>query len=276
MGTFVEVASPDRRAAGIAFAEIRRIERLLSKYDPESEVSRLNRAGRLQVSRETFYLIQKAKDFSQASGGAFDITVGPLVDLWGFSSRNYRLPSAQEIASALKCVGAEKIILRPADNVVEFTVSGVKIDLGGIGKGYALDCAAQKLKAAGVASCLINAGGQVLAVGDNAGAPWRVAIRSPRGQGVRAFLALRNGSVSTSGDYQHYFVSHGRRYSHIIDPRSGYPAQSGVTAVTIIAADGMTADALSTAVFVLGKEKGAALAAEFPQARIARIEEGNG
>jgi thiamine biosynthesis lipoprotein len=272
MGTFVEVTSPDRRAAGIAFAEIKRLEQLLSKYDPESEVSRLNRRGKLQVSRETFYIIQKAKDFSRESAGAFDITVAPLADLWGFSSKNYRLPQQEEISAALKNTGADKIILRPADNVVEFLSSGVKIDLGGIAKGYALDCAGQKLKEAGIGNFLLNAGGQVFAAGDNYGRPWKVAVRCPRRPGACAYFELRDSSVSTSGDYRQFFLRAGKRYSHIIDPVSGYPAQSGVISATVTVPDGLTADALSTAIFVLGKEKGVGLCAKFSGARIAYLE----
>ena len=176
MGTFVEVASPSKDAAGIVFAEFEHIENLLSKYKPESEISRLNKAGKLQVSPDTFYIIKKCKEFWQATDGAFDITIGPLVDLWGFTDKKYARPADTKIKGALRLVGSDKIILHDKDNVVEFMLSGIKIDLGGIAKGYALDCAVKKLKENGISSCLINAGGQVYCLGDKSGAPWKIAI----------------------------------------------------------------------------------------------------
>src|SRR4030042_2514766 len=161
MGTFIEVISPDKRAADIAFREIKKIEDLLSKYNPDSEISRLNKTGELRVGPDTFYLMQKAREFWQASNGAFDVTIGPLMDLWGFSDKNYRLPDDKEVKKTLALVGFDKIFLDNSQNMVKFITSGMKIDLGGIAKGYALDKAADKLKAEGITSCLINAGGQV-------------------------------------------------------------------------------------------------------------------
>lgn len=166
MGTFVEVISIDKSAAKIAFTEIKRIEEILSKYNPESEVSRLNRSGRLRLSPEVFYLIKKAKEYWLASDGAFDITVAKLADLWGFTDKQYRLPEKTEIENALKLTGTDKIILHEFDNVVQFKIPGMKIDLGGIAKGYALDCAVKKLRESGIKSCLINAGGKFIAWGD--------------------------------------------------------------------------------------------------------------
>jgi len=273
MGTFVQVISPSKEAGVIVFAEFQRIENLLSKYKPDSEVSRLNKLGKLRVSPDTFYIIKGAKEFWQASDGAFDITVAPLVDLWGFTDKNYSIPKEERIKNTLRLVGSGKIILHEADNVVEFMLSGMKIDLGAIAKGYALDCAVKKLKESGINSCLINAGGQVYCLGDRFGRPWKIAIKEPRGTKITSYLQLKDKSVSTSGDYEQYFIKARRRYNHILNPKTGYPADSGVYSVTVIAQDGLTADALSTAIFVSGKEKGLALAKKFSGTEVSIVEE---
>jgi len=273
MGTFVEVVSPDKRAAGITFAEIQRIESLLSKYKSDSEVSRLNKLGKLKVSPDTLYVIKKSKEFWKASGGAFDITVAPLVGLWGFTEKKYNVPKDEEIKAVLNLVGSDKIILHDKDNVIEFRIPGIKVDLGAIAKGYAVDCAVIKLKTAGIKSCLINAGGQIYCLGDNYGAPWNVAIKNPRGKTVIGYLKLKDKAVATSGDYEQYFFKNNKRYGHILNPKTGYPADSGILSVTVVAPDGLTSDALATAIFVLGKSKGAVLAGRFADTEVRIIEE---
>ncbi|MFH0763231.1 MAG: FAD:protein FMN transferase [Candidatus Omnitrophota bacterium] len=264
MGTFVEVTSPDSRAGKIVFEEIKRIEGLLSKYLPESQISRLNQLGRIEAAPEVFYIISRAKEFSKQSDGAFDVTVGPLMDLWGFSRKNYNLPGESDIQAALKLAGSDKIILYPENNVVELETHGAKIDLGAIAKGYAVDCAVDKLKKAGIKSCLINAGGDIYCLGKKFGRPWKVAVRGPHKRAFKGSLQLVNKAVTTSGDYEQYFIKNKRRYSHIFDPQSGFPAASGVVSATVIAEDCLTADALATAIFVLGKEKSRALLEKFP------------
>ncbi|MFA6129727.1 MAG: FAD:protein FMN transferase [Candidatus Omnitrophota bacterium] len=266
MGTFWEVLSPDKRASSIVFAEAGRIENLLSKYIPDSEISRLNRSGSLKVSPDTFYIIRKAKELCQASAGAFDITVAPLVDLWGFTNQQYKLPGEDSIKNTLKLVGCDKIILHEKDNVVEFKFPGMKIDLGAIGKGFAIDCAVKILKENNINSCLINAGGQVYALGEKSGSPWKVAIQNPRKPEITGTLELKDKSASTSGDYEQFFFENGKRYCHIIDPKTGYPVTGGVSSVTVVADSGLEADALSTAVFVLGKNRGEELLKKFPRA----------
>jgi len=263
MGTIIEVTSPYKEAAGVVFDELERLENLLSKYKPESEVSQLNKLGKLKPSPETFYILKKSKEFWQLSSGAFDVTVAPLVDLWGFTNKNFTVPADEKIKNILNLIGSDKILLHNNENVIEFEFPGMKIDLGAIAKGYAVDCAVKKLKEKGIDSCLINAGGQVYCLGEKFGLPWRVAIRGPRGKGTAGYLELTNRSVATSGDYEQYFIKSNKRYAHIFNPKTGYPANSGVIAVTVIAPDGLTADALSTAIFVLGKEKGEKLAKKF-------------
>ncbi|MDP2831205.1 MAG: FAD:protein FMN transferase, partial [Candidatus Omnitrophota bacterium] len=162
----------------------------------------------------------------------------------------------------------DKIILHEKDNVVEFKLPGMKIDLGAIAKGFALDCAVKKLKENNVASCLINAGGQVYALGDNFGQSWKIAIQGARKPEIRGILKLKNKSASTSGDYQQYFLRGNKRYCHIFNPKTGYPAESGISSVTVIADSALEADALSTSIFVLGKEKAKALAMKFSNLEI--------
>lgn len=275
MGTFVEVVSPGEEASRIVFAELARIESLLSKYKDGSEISRLNKTGELSVSFETFYIIEKAKQLSLLSDGAFDVTVGPLLELWGFVSGELNLPSDKEIKDALRLVGQDKIVLNEADNVVKLKVNGVRLDLGAIAKGFAVDCAVEKLKEAGIRSCLINAGGDIYCLGSRCGRPWRVAVRKPRGRGFAEYLELEDKAVATSGDYEHCFVNDGRRLSHIIDPRTGGPVSSEVISVTITADDCLTADALATAVSVLGEKEGDVLVKKFAGAEIKNLISGN-
>jgi thiamine biosynthesis lipoprotein len=275
LGTFVHVVSENKEAAKIVFEEIERIDGLLSKYRPESEVSRLNESGELKVSAETFYVIKKALEFWRESGGAFDITIGPLMDLWGFTTQEYNIPEPQRIAEVLKGIGSDKIYLNETDNVINFLNSGMKIDLGGIAKGYAIDCAVKKLKEAKISTCLINAGGNVYGLGEKFGQFWKIAIQDPRQPGTIQPFGLKNQCVATSGDYEQSFFSEGKRYSHIMNPRTGSPADAGLSSVTVIAPDCLTADSLSTAIFVLGKEKGEALAGKFAGVKVQFIEKTN-
>ncbi|MFZ2356961.1 MAG: FAD:protein FMN transferase, partial [Candidatus Omnitrophota bacterium] len=273
MGTFVEVTSPDKLAKNIVFQELTRVENLLSKYKPGSEISRLNRQGKLAVSPETFYILKKSQELWKLSDGAFDITVSGLVDLWGFTDKKYKVPEESEIKAALKFVGSQKIIFNDEKNVVEFIASGVKVDLGAIAKGYALDCALKKLKENNITSCLINIGGQIYCLGDRFGKPWKIAIQSPRGKDFVDFLELKDAGVATSGDYEQYFVKDNARYSHILNPKTGYPANSGIISATVITNNNLVADALSTAIFVLGKEKGMELIKKFPGTKVKIIDE---
>lgn len=268
MGTFWEVVSPDKRAGAIVFTEALRIEQLLSKYIATSEIAQLNRSGKLKVSADTFYVLKKSLEFWQKSSGAFDITVAPLVKLWGFTNQKFQVPSENKIRTTLALVGSDKIILHEKDNVVEFKIPGMSIDLGAIAKGFALDCAVKKLKENNISSCLINAGGQVYALGDKFGQIWKIAISPGPKSEIGQMLTLNNESASTSGNSEQFFFKEGRRYCHIIDPRTGYPADTGITSVTVVANQGLTADALSTAIFVLGKNNSAGLLKEFPETKI--------
>ncbi|MDP2927501.1 MAG: FAD:protein FMN transferase [Candidatus Omnitrophota bacterium] len=264
MGTFWQVSSPNNQAGAIVFSEVSRIQQLLSKYIQTSEISRLNRLGRLKVSADTFFVIKKSQEFCRLTQGAFDITVAPLVDLWGFTNQEFQVPSDDKIRAVLELVGSDKIILHEKDNVVEFKIPGTRIDLGAIAKGFALDCAVKKLKENNIDSCLINAGGQVYALGNKFGQAWKIAIRGANKSEITTTLELKNKSASTTGNYEQFFFKNGKRYCHIIDPRSGYPAQTQITSVTVVADQGLTADALSTSLFVLGKKDVEEILKKFP------------
>ena len=275
MGTFVQVLSNEPRAFEVVFSEIERLESLLSKYRPESEISRLNAAKKMQVSKEVFQLLKKAVEFCQLTDGAFDITVGSLMDVWGFTDKAFVVPDDSKIRQALGGVGCGKIILNEETKVVEFSNPAVKLDLGGIAKGYALDCAVEKLRQAGIKNCLINAGGQVYALGRNLGKKWRVGIRCGAGEKRCGVLEVEDCSVATSADYEQFFLRGKKRYGHIMNPKTGYPADSGIASVTVVAKEGAVADALATAIFVLGREKAKKVLRNFPDAKAIIFEQNN-
>lgn len=263
MGTFVEVISPDAQSSRIVFREIKRVEKLLSKYIPESDISRLNQNGKATVSSDTFYVLKMAKEFWQASDGAFDITVGPLLEIWGFKEKKYRLPEPAEIIQTLKLIGTEKVLLDEANNIVTLELPQMRLDLGAIAKGYAVDCAVKELRDNGIKSALINAGGDIYCLGKKFAVPWQIGVKNPFSGGVTKTLCLTDKAVATSGDYEQYFTSNQKTYAHIFNPKTGYPAESGVVSVTVIADDCLIADALATSCFVLGKERGGLLAKKF-------------
>ncbi len=244
------------------WAEAERLEDIFNRYDPESELSRLNReapAGPVAVSREMFEVLSRAVEISRLTDGAFDVTVGPLVEAWGFfPDREGRLPGPEEVEAARSRVGWENISLDRESRTVRYLHPGLEIDLGGLAKGYVVDRLADLLAGEGVTGALINAGGDIYCLGRHPeGRGWRIGIEHPRIEGeVLAVLELADRAVATSGDYRNYFIHLDRRYSHILDPRTGGPARTGVMESTVLAPDCLTADGLATALFVLGPERG--------------------
>lgn len=272
MGTGAEITvdAPDRatarQALEAAYARLEDVDRLMSDYVAESEIGRLNAlaAGQsMSVSPETFHCLQRAADIARMSGGAFDVTCRPLVRLWKQAGKENRVPSDAALLGTLARVGWQKIELDPETRSVTLGVAGLQVDLGGIAKGYALDLAADALRAAGATSGLVNVGGDVRALGPQAGGrPWRVGVQhplKPRGEYIHV-IALYGGAVATSGIQQRFTEIDGRRYSHIIDPRTGRPAEQSPQ-VTVMAPDGLSADAWATALSVLSVEEGQALIA---------------
>lgn len=198
------------------------------------------------------------------------------MDLWGFTDKNYLFPADEDIKRTLNFIGSDKIIVNHSESTIKFKIPGMKIDLGAVAAGYAVDCAVKCLKEKGVKSCLINAGGEIYCLGNRQPLKaWKVAIQNPRKNNFSGYLELKDKAVATSGDYEQFFLKGGKRYSHIMNPKTGYPCDSGIISVTVIAPDCLTADFLSTAVFVLGKDKGSVLAKDFEGVEIKIIEKGS-
>jgi len=255
MGTVARisvVANQSRadRVLELAFEEIKRIEQKFSPYLQESEVSQLNSEGSLSPSSETVWVISESLKYSELTKGKFDITVYPIIKIWDIKRRE--IPAEKDIKKALKNVGYRKI--RIDDGLV--SLNGTSLDLGGIVKGYAVDRVCGILKKNGITRALIDIGGDIYAMGDREGKGWSIGVQHPRKENrLIGILQFEDRAVVTSGDYRRYFISGGRRYHHIIDPQTGYPAE-GCQSVTIVASSTMKADALSTGIFVLGPEEG--------------------
>ena len=269
MGTVVEITAygPDQapleRAVAQAFAAMAQIESLMTPHQPKSDVARLSAAaGPLQVSPETATVIAAGLRVGAASGGAFDMGLGRLKDLWDIEGEHPRIPSAEELRAAL--VGTGPGDLRLDGRTVTKSDPRLAVDLGGIAKGYAVDRAIAVLQAAGVKHASVNAGGDIRLLGDRGDRPWKIGIQHPRREdAILATLELADTAVVTSGDYERYFERDGVRYHHLFDPKTGQPARL-CRSVTIVAPGAMLADALATAVFVLGPAAGPELLQHFP------------
>ena len=270
MGTAitVELWSDDRRngdaAAAAVIEEMHRIDRTMSPHKPASELSRINRDAALRpvaVSEEMFRLLQQAQRFAELSGGAFDITYAGVGHLYDY--RAGVRPSAAELERACATVGWRGLELDAGTRSVRFARQGMRIDLGGFAKGHAVDNAVALLRRRGIAHAIVSAGGDSRVLGDRRGRPWMVAVRDPRREGEAvAVLPLEDVSISTSGDYERFFERDGERCHHIVDPATGR-SPAGVRSVTILADDGLTSEALSKTVFVMGLERGLPLVETF-------------
>jgi FAD:protein FMN transferase len=270
MGTRVSVDLwHDDEATGLALVrqvldEYRRIDADMSTYRPDSEISAVNAGAAraaIPVTDEIFGLLQRALGLSAASGGAFDITYDSVGYLYDF--RKHVAPDQAQIDARIGAVDYRHVVLDEARHTVRFTRDGVRINLGGIAKGYAVERAAALLRAAGVEHALLNAGGDTRVLGDRRGKPWIVGIRHPRvDDAIVTRIPLVDEAISTSGDYERFFEADGRRYHHIIDPSTGEPTE-GVLSVTVIGPDATETDGLSTTLFVLGVEAGLELIESF-------------
>jgi thiamine biosynthesis lipoprotein len=241
-------------------AEMRRIDRDMSPFKPESELSKVNAhaaSEAVPISRELFDLIKRSLWFSRETGGAFDITFSSVGYLYDY--RAYQHPTDAQIAEKLPGINYRHLILDDKQTTIRFAREGTRIDLGGIAKGHAVDRCIALLKARGIGHAIVTAGGDSGVLGDRRGRPWQVGIRDPRNRGkVIALVPLVNEAISTSGDYERYFVEDGVRYHHILNPKTGKSA-TGVRSVSVIGKDATLTDGLSTSVFVLGVKKGMAL-----------------
>ncbi|MGB5553165.1 MAG: FAD:protein FMN transferase [Flavobacteriaceae bacterium] len=260
----ITVVGKDSASANIhiesAIAEITRIERLISSWDPNSQTSEVNHnagIGPVKVDKELFELIERAIRLSKMTDGAFDISYASMDKIWKFDGSMTQMPSQEAIKASVEKVGFQNIILDKANSTVYLKHEGMKIGFGAIGKGYAADKAKTLLMAEGVEAGIINASGDMNTWGKQPnGEPWKVAITNPMDKNKAfALLPIEHGAVVTSGNYEKFVSFNGKRYSHIIDPRTGYPA-SGIISVTVFAPQAELADALATSVFVMGKEVG--------------------
>jgi thiamine biosynthesis lipoprotein len=257
------------RIVEAAFDEVDRIDRLMSHYKPESPLSRLNREaarGPVAVEAELFDFIAESLRYGRDSGGAFDITVGPLMKAWGFFRGGGRIPSGDELAELRQRVGYQHVVLDPQARTIRFDHPGVELDLGGIAKGYAVDRAVAVLRRAGVAAALVSAGGStVFGLGAPPGqTAWEVGVQDPVRPDAAAFTArLKDRALSVSGSYERSFEKDGVTYSHIMDPRTARPVQ-GVLSVAVLSASGTEGDALDDALFVRGVEGSKAYVKRLP------------
>lgn len=265
MGTDIELiaSEPDEakvdKAFDLAIKEMERIEMEMSEWREGTYVSAINqKAGKeaVAVPEELFNVISSAQKVSGLSDGAFDISWAAMRGLWKFKQGEERMPSSEEISNKLPFINYKSIELDESKRTVFLKKAGMAIGLGGIAKGYAVDKAMEILVKHGITNAIVKAGGDMRIQGTDDNKPWDIGIQHPRNKNqVLAALHLSNISISTSGDYERFFIKYGVLYHHIIDPKTAMPAR-GCMSVTILAPDTMTSDALSTAVFVLGPEKG--------------------
>lgn len=251
-----------------AFERVAQIERRMSTSEDDydtTELLRVNRAAgeeAVSVSEDTFQVLQAALEFSRMTDGAFDVTVWPLVKLWGIGSGGASVPPEDEIEAAREAVNYRRLELDADNQSVYLPEPGMGVDVGAIAKGYAADEAARILRDAGVEHALLDFGGNILVIGDKPdGTPWRIGVQRPDAERTRylGIVTATDKTVVTSGPYERFFVEEGTRYHHILDADTGFPARNGIEQVTIIAERSIDADALSTATYVMGVEAGLAL-----------------
>ena len=246
-----------QEAVDEAEAEIQRLDELLSTGNEESEIAQLNQNKSAILSEDAGYLVERALELNKETDGAFDIAIYPVMEAWGFPTQNYQVPTADTLESLLKLADASQIIYDENSRKISFGREGMKIDLGGIAKGYTSSRIMDIYKENNISSGLVNLGGNVQALGTKPdGSKWRVAVQSPDDtEDYLGILSVEDKAVITSGGYERYFEQDGKTYHHIINPKTGYPAENGLTSVTVVSEDGTLADGLSTSLFIMGKEE---------------------
>lgn len=246
-------------AVDTAQAEIERLDAMLSTGNGDSEIAKLNVSGMAELSVDAGYLVERALELYTETDGAFDIAIYPVMEAWGFPSQNYQVPSEDALQERLALVDASKVSYDADSRKVSFGEAGMEIDLGGIAKGYTSARIMDIFRSYGITSGLVNLGGNVQVLGTKTdGSKWRVAVQSPDDErDYLGVLSVSDKAVITSGGYERYFEQDGITYHHIIDPKTGYPAENGLKSVTIVSADGTLADGLSTSLFIMGKEQAA-------------------
>ena len=238
------------------------LESLVSVTDANSELYAINQTGSGTLTGKASSLMEQALEICRRTDGALDLSIYPIVRVWGFTTGSYQVPDEAEIQALLPLVDYRKIQYDAATGTVTLP-EGMEIDLGSVAKGYAGQLAAQMLREHGVQSALLNLGGNVQTVGAKPdGSPWQIGIKDPQGEDAMMVLSVEDQAVVTSGGYERYFEQDGQTYWHIMDPSTGHPADSGLISVTIVGDEGVVCDGLSTALFVMGLEKAADLWAQ--------------
>lgn len=270
LDTIIDITVVSRRestanaAIEAGFAEIERLEALLSSYVPESQIAAINRqAGQpeaVEVDAEVAALVQRAATYTAQTAGMFHLAVGPLVALWGIGTEHEGVPGDDELARVLRLIDENAV--RVTETSVQLTRPGMMLDLGGIAKGYAIDRAVAVMQEHGIRQALVNAGGDIRCLGAKPdGTPWRIGVQHPRENGLLGVVELQDGAITTSGDYERFFLQDGAssgedvRYHHLFDPRTGMPARE-CRSVTILTRTAEAADAYATAVFIMGPVRG--------------------
>lgn len=252
--TFTAYGGNSEKAVEAAVKEVQRLDALLSTGEEDSEVSRINRNGSGTLSEDTGNILKRAMEIYEVTDGLFDFTIYPLMELWGFASQEYHVPDEAELSEVLPLADASKVQF---DGTEAELSEGQQIDFGGIAKGYTSARIMDIFREYGVTSGMVSLGGNIQVLGTKPdGSRWQIGIQDPdSGQGaVLAVLPVEDRAVITSGGYERYFEEDGNTYIHIIDPRTGYPADAGLISVTIVSEDGTLADALSTSLYIMGFE----------------------
>lgn len=272
MDTYMEFTAYGKnseKAVDAAIEEVQKLDAMLSAENSKSEVYALNEQGNLQATDDLAELILRGKEIYQETDGLFDDTIYPVMKLWGFPTGNYHVPTAAEVQKKLALVDGNKVEIQTRDSdekgrdskeKTKFVTLGAdqQIDFGGIAKGYTGQKLAELFQEYGVSSALVSLGGNIQAIGTKPdGSSWKVGIRDPKGgqQDYIGVLSVENQAVITSGGYERYFEEDGKTYIHIINPRTGYPADGDLLSVTIVSKDGTLADGMSTALYIMGYEK---------------------
>ncbi|MFC1654596.1 FAD:protein FMN transferase [Myxococcota bacterium] len=270
MGTYVTITISAAESEGVlaaieaGFAEVKRLENVLSEWRPDSQISAVNRhAGKnpVRVGREVFRVFEMALEVSKKSDGAFDVTFAALGGLWDYKAKNPRIPDKKEIGKRARLVDYRQLVLNEKNRSVMLKKAGMRTGLGGIAKGYVVDRVSAVLAEEGYPNHLVIAGGDLYASGTRGYRKWRIGIRDPKNRGLYAAVEVHNEGVATSGNYEKFFYKDGVRYHHILDPKTGWPAR-GTASVTVFAKSAAEADAWATALFVLGPEKALKTAAK--------------
>ncbi|MBQ9030249.1 MAG: FAD:protein FMN transferase [Parasporobacterium sp.] len=250
----------------LAEAEIERLDQMLSTGNPEGEIGTLNRTGKVNLSDDAAYLFEESLKLNDMSENAFNPMIYPVMEAWGFTTDEYRVPSKEEIGQILPLVDLSLAEYQEETGVLQFRKEGVKIDFGGIAKGYTSGRLMELFQENGIEDAVVSLGGNVQVIGKNPKQElWKVAIRDPQDpSGFLGIVRVTDQAVITSGGYERYFEEDGKRYHHIIDPNDGFPADQGLISVTVISRDGTLADGLSTALYVMGLNRAEELWKQHP------------